>query len=207
MTNSKRPHHHGNLREALIVAGLDLMEQGAPDALTLRKCAKRAGVSHAAPAHHFNGLISLQGAIIARGHQLFAQSMKDACTQDALQADATPHTQLRAICDGYINFARSHSAVFKLMFQQHGLDKSTLDDTSRNELIRDATASYQVLRDACAPFESNGTDTEIMVWSLVHGYAMLFCGITSPLHPSDSAPDFSQILPNLKLKTGPDTEI
>lgn len=207
MTDTKRPHHHGNLREALIVAGLEIMEQGGPDALTLRKCAKHAGVSHAAPAHHFNGLISLQAAIIARGHQMFAQSM----IQASANADASPHAQLRAICDGYINFARTHSAVFKFMFQSHGLDKNTVDDASRDEWIRDATASYQVLRDACEPFESDGTSTEIMVWSLVHGYAMLFCGATIPLpscEPSpdvDPAPDFSKIMPNLRLKTDPNS--
>lgn len=204
MTDTKRPHHHGNLREALIVAGLELMEQGGPDALTLRKCAKRAGVSHAAPAHHFSGLISLQAAIIARGHLLFAQSMQQASARDRARADTTPHSQLRAICDGYISFARTHSAVFKFMFQPHGLDTSALDAASSDDLIRDATASYQVLRDACEPFESNGISTEIMVWSLVHGYAMLFCGTTIQLPSSDPAPDFSQIMPILKLKTDPD---
>lgn len=204
MTDTKRPHHHGNLREALIVAGLDIMEQGGPDALTLRKCAKHAGVSHAAPAHHFDGLISLQAAIVARGHQLFAQSMQHA----SAQAAPTPHAQLHAICDGYINFARSHSAVFKFMFQPHDIDKSTLDAVSRDELIRDSSASYQVLRDACLPFGNDpidSTNTEIMVWSLVHGYAMLFCGTTPPAPPSDTFPEFSQILPKLKLKTYPDT--
>ena len=78
MSKQKRPHHHGNLREALIIAGLELMEEGGPDALTLRKCAKRAGVSHAAPAHHFNGLTGLKAAIVARGHRLFSDFIRKA---------------------------------------------------------------------------------------------------------------------------------
>lgn len=202
MIDTKSPHHHGNLREALITAGLDLMEQGGPDALTLRKCAKRAGVSHAAPAHHFNGLISLQAAIIARGYQHFSASMQGA----ADRAASTPQAQLNAICAGYIDFARSHTAVFKFMFQPHDVDMQSLDATTQTELARDSQASYQILRDACAPFEHSddeGVSTEIMVWSLVHGYAMLFSGPDKAETPSGPVPEFSQILPKLKLKTDP----
>ncbi len=202
MTDKQRPHHHGNLREALITAGLDLMEEGGPDALTLRKCAKRAGVSHAAPAHHFNGLISLQAAIIARGHQKFADSMHHA----AQQAAPCPQAQLNAICAGYIDFARNHSAVFKFMFLPHDVAMDSLDATTQQELIRDSQASYQILRNACTPFEHNdsvGVSTEIMVWSLVHGYAMLFSSPDKTETPSGPIPEFSQILPKLKLKTEP----
>lgn len=202
MNNTKRPHHHGNLREALITAGLELMEQGSPDRLTLRKCAKHAGVSHAAPAHHFNGLISLKAAIVARGHQQFSTSMLDA----ADRAAPTPQAQLNAICAGYIDFARSHTAVFKFMFQPHDVDMASLDATTQTELIRDSQGSYQILRNACAPFEHSddeGVSTEIMVWSLVHGYAMLFGSPDKTDTPSGPIPDFSQILPKLKLKTDP----
>lgn len=204
MTDPKPPHHHGNLREALIAAGLELMEQGGPDALTLRKCAKRAGVSHAAPAHHFNGLASLQAAIVARGHRQFSDSMRRA----ADRADKTPHAQLNAICEGYIEYARSHTAVFKFMFQPHPVDTQTLDATTQQELARDSKASYQILRDACTPFEhsdADGITTEIMIWSLVHGYAMLFSGPEKTETPTGPLPHFSQILPKLKLKTQPDT--
>ena len=71
----KKPHHHGNLREALIRAGLVRLEKDGPDAMTLRKCAARAGGPHAAPAHHFNGLISIKGAITARGQGLVGAAM------------------------------------------------------------------------------------------------------------------------------------
>jgi DNA-binding transcriptional regulator YbjK len=61
MTESadKKKPHHGNLRAALVSAGIELLEEGGLEALTLRKCAARAGVSHAAPAHHFEGLQGL----------------------------------------------------------------------------------------------------------------------------------------------------
>ncbi len=200
MSKQKRPHHHGNLREALIIAGLELMEEGGPDALTLRKCAKRAGVSHAAPAHHFNGLTGLKAAIVARGHRLFSDFMRKA----GAEAADTPHAQLAAICDGYIAFSRRHTAVFKFMFQPHDVDRKILDEVTQGELELESNASYQILREACAPFEHGEADhlgTEIMIWSLVHGYAMLFCDLPKNPAPPQTIPDFSQILPKLQLKT------
>jgi len=197
----KPRHHHGNLREALITAGIELMEIGGPNALTLRKCAARAGVSHAAPAHHFGGLISLKAAIIARGHQLFARAMLDA----RARAENDPHAQLYAICDGYITFANTHSAVFRFMFQPYDERDPGIDVTTRAELMRDAAASYQILRETCEPFAPVGgreLGTETMVWSLVHGYAMLFCGQESSSPRELEVPDFSEIWPRLTLKTG-----
>ena len=58
-----KKHHHGNLRPALIKAGIALLEEGGIDALSLRKCAARAGVTHAAPAHHFDGLAGLKALV------------------------------------------------------------------------------------------------------------------------------------------------
>ena len=202
MTDTKRPHHHGNLREALIVAGLELMEADGPDALSLRKCAGLAGVSHAAPAHHFNGLISLKAAIVARGHRLISASMRRASDRAA----PAPHAQLNAICEGYILFARQHSGVFKFMFQPHNVDMDTLDAETRADLERETAISYQILRDACAPFEHRETGnigTEIMIWSLVHGYAMLFGDTHGNPSPHMAIPDFSQIIP--KLRQNPET--
>ncbi len=66
----EKPHHHGNLREALIVAGIEILKEGGLPALTLRACAARAGVSHAAPAHHFDGLPGLVTAIAANSGQI-----------------------------------------------------------------------------------------------------------------------------------------
>jgi len=194
-----KTRHHGNLREALITAGLELMETGGPDALSLRKCAALAGVSHAAPAHHFNGLISLKAAIVARGHQMFAATLQTACAHAA----ADPQSRLIAICHGYITFAKTHSAVFKFMFQPHDVDLSTLDAATQAELTRDSDVSYQMLRDACAPFQPIAGDplgTETAIWSLVHGYAMLFCGGQSSGPPGNVVPDIAELLPKLVLK-------
>lgn len=195
----KDSHHHGNLREALITAGLELLEQDGPTGLTLRKCAALAGVSHAAPANHFNGLISLKVSIIARGHTKFAKAMR----KSSKQADASPQAQLNAICDGYISFARSNTGLFKFMFQPLGETLGDVDTTSMDEKNQAAASSYDILHQACIPFEHKKNDplnTETMIWSLVHGYSMLFAGdkITAP---SDLViPSFADILPDLQLR-------
>lgn len=196
-----KPHHHGNLRKALIDAALEIIKSGGPEALTLRKCAASAGVSHAAPAHHFKGLTSLKVAVIARGHHLFAATMRG----HEQKAPDTELDRLRAICSGYIDFARRHDALFKFMFQPHSVTLDAVDDTTAAEMTANSTESYMILRAACAPFQhpsGNGVATETMVWSLVHGYALLFVGGTGTGPDGDPIPDIIDILPPLTLKPG-----
>ncbi len=90
------PHHHGNLREALIDAGLQLLAEGGPSALTLRRAAARAGVSHAAPAHHFDGLTGLLTAIAVRAYQAFSGQM----IQHREAAGANDFTRWVGVCQG-----------------------------------------------------------------------------------------------------------
>jgi len=158
--------HHGNLREALVLAGLELLEEGGLPALTLRKCAARAGVSHAAPAHHFDGLRGLKTAIAIRGFGVFEQMMKDA------MAEANPETksQVLGICQGYIRFATEHNALFRLVFDE------------RDELMDDpdwqaaSDSARKVLNDLCQKLESGPggqAALQTALYSLVHGYSKL----------------------------------
>lgn len=199
---TSKPHHHGNLREALIRAAIDIIETGGPDALTLRKCAALAGVSHAAPAHHFKGVFGLKAAVIAHGHQLFAATMNRHCKQAA----PLPHDQLNAIAQGYIAFAREHDALFKFMFQPHDYSPDMVDETTATEIGTASLASYSMLRDACAPFShpsGNGVAIETMVWSLVHGYALLFSKSDGVGPAQEPIPEITDILPPLTLKPIP----
>ena len=191
----KKPHHHGNLREALIEAGLAILATEGLAKLTLRACAARAGVSHSAPAHHFGGLPGLLTAIATRGYATFAQTM-DAARKSA---DPAPRAQVIAICHGYIAFADTHPALFTLMFNTPG------QITPDAAFGKAADAAYQVLADTCAPFEPVSEDprsTEIMVWSLVHGLACLQQGRRLKAQDTGPAiPDFEAILPPLVLRS------
>jgi len=162
----KDRHHHGNLRASLIEAGIELLEEGGVHALTLRKCAARAGVSHAAPAHHFDGVEGLRMAIAMEGFRRFRQRMLDF----AEGGQQTPRDRLYGICRGYLAFAREQPALYDLIFSF----RSNPGLIAQMEV--GSVPSYGVLRDACAPFQPPGADPfvlETQVWSLVHGYAML----------------------------------
>ena len=168
MTRAKpdKPRHHGDLKKALVEAGIELLLQGGVSALTLRKCAARAGVSHAAPAHHFNGIKGLQTAIATVGFTEFTATMiryRNAAPDD-------PFSRLAAIARGYLAFARDNEAMATLMFMK---DQVFFDDP---ELQAASDAAYRVLAETCAPFEpgpGGPKATEVMIWSLVQGYASL----------------------------------
>ncbi|MHC0054127.1 TetR/AcrR family transcriptional regulator [Actibacterium sp. D379-3] len=165
--NKKPPHHHGNLQAALIQAGMELLAEGGNDALTLRRCAARAGVSHAAPAHHFDGLLGLKAAIATEGFRTFRTYMLDAARSGA----QSPRGRLKSICRGYLQFAMDNPALFDLIF---GFKAEVMTQCGMD---RDNAIAYDVLRQTCAPFVPDGQNpaiVETQVWSLIHGYTTLF---------------------------------
>jgi AcrR family transcriptional regulator len=162
----KSRHHHGNLRSALVDAGISLLKEGGLSALSLRKCAALAGVSHAAPAHHFGNVEGLRAAIAEEGFHRFRLSMLD----HADRGPQTPRARLHGICHGYIAFARNEPALFDLIFSFR------VGSPVLGKVGADSSVAYQVLRDTCAPFVPEGTDPEVIetqVWSLVHGLSLL----------------------------------
>ncbi|WP_172296114.1 TetR/AcrR family transcriptional regulator [Pseudoruegeria sp. HB172150] len=163
----KKPHHHGNLREALVLAGLQLLEEGGPDALTLRKCAALAGVSHAAPAHHFDGLHGLKWALAEEGFRRFRNYMVDA----EVTGEQTPRGRMKSICRGYLHFARDNRALFQLIF---GFDAKDVPVRPTRDV---GSFGYEPLRRCCAPFIPDDVPREVIeaqVWSLIHGFTTLF---------------------------------
>lgn len=155
------------LRDRLIDAGCALLTEGGMEALTLRRCAARAGVSHAAPAHHFDGLPGLLRAIAERGFTRFADAME----AERDRAPDAPRARLHAICRGYLAFALENDALFTLMFRKGG--GIVAFDASLGAAAERASA---ILTDACAPLIPDGVPAkviEVQVWSLIHGYAFL----------------------------------
>lgn len=161
---TKKKHHHGNLKEALVNAGIELLEESGIDGLTLRKCAARAGVSHAAPAHHFDGLLGLKIAIAQEGFLIFSRYL-----EDGLEGIDNPKERLRSICRGYLAFGLEHPGLLNVIFGT-GLAALVPDN-------REGGYAYNILRGVCAPFIPEGQDpqvVEIQVWSLIHGFTMLY---------------------------------
>lgn len=191
------PHHHGNLREALIEAGLQLLKEGGPAALTLRRAAARAGVSHAAPAHHFDGLGGLLTAMATRAYRAFTTSMID----HRAKADTSDFAQLLGVCEGYLAFADINAGLFYLLFVSQEVNRSDPD------LQKESYRSYQVLRDACLPFSPNGQPDPVIetaVWSMVHGFALL--GLNrqdSPKRSIVEIPAFADMLSRVVASDAP----
>src|SRR3954465_7674531 len=102
-------YHHGDLRRAVLDAALEVIADAGPGAISLRDLARRAGVSHAAPAHHFKDKAGLLTAIAVEGNELLADSLTDALDEE--------RTGLIDLGVRYVRFALEHPAHFEVMYR------------------------------------------------------------------------------------------
>ena len=167
---SASSYHPGALREALLAATEALLLEQGVDAFTLRACARRAGVSHAAPAHHFGDVRGLLTAFATVGFNRMADQMQ--AYAQAAPPDASQ--RLQAVGQAYIDFALAHRAHFQLMFGSDRLD-------SANPLLAQAgQRTGDMLRQAMAAVMAERTlapaslpQRLLLAWAAVHGYATL----------------------------------
>lgn len=148
------------------------MERDGLSGLTLRAVAREAGVSHAAPAHHFRDLASLVSELAAIGYREFGAAMEAAAVPGRSQTEMG-----LARGRAYVDFARTHPAMYQLMFRAERLDMS-------NRALHDAAnASFAGLAEAIAESRRETVAEEaltldqaadiVRAWSLVHGFSML----------------------------------
>ena len=163
----RRGYHHGHLRAVLLEAGEAELSEHGIEGFSLRGVAKRAGVSHAAPAHHFRDANGLLTALAAEGFRRFVDKQK--ARQQA--ADKEPLSQLVASGMGYIDFAMAHPALFRLMFS------SDRPDHEAEELHLAASAAYRKLVEDVARLDAHRAEplpSEVMrTWAIAHGLADL----------------------------------
>lgn len=163
LATEPRPYHHGDLRAALLSAAeVELAERGI-EGFSLRSVAKRAGVSHAAPAHHFGDAQGLLTALAAEG---FRQFLAAQAAREAL-AERDPASQLVAAGLGYVDFALARPALFRLMWQ------SDRPDFTQADLGQAARMAYQHLIDQVMAAGGRSTADEAAAWAMAHGLADL----------------------------------
>jgi AcrR family transcriptional regulator len=166
------PYHHGALRAALLQAAERVLERDGLAGLTLRAVAREAGVSHAAPTHHFGDLTGLVSELAAIGFRQFNQAMAESCAPD------TPFpARGLARAHAYVGYAQAHPGMYGLMFRTERLDYS------RASLNEAAQASFGGLAQAIAASRHEHIEEKALTleqaaaiaraWSLVHGFTML----------------------------------
>lgn len=107
----KRGHHHGDLREALLTAGQHLLDREGIEGVTIRACARSAGVSHAAPINHFPDRRALLTALAVQ-----CMDQLDRQTRDALAlAEPAPRARLEALWDVSVAYGQAHPNRYRLM--------------------------------------------------------------------------------------------
>lgn len=161
---TEKPYHHGDLRAALLAAGeAELAEQGV-EGFSLRSVAKRAGVSHAAPAHHFGDVAGLLTALAAEGFRRFQATLDEA---EAGAADARDRAIRAGL--GYMRFATTRPALFKLIFAAEKPDFAAPDLAEAAEIAyRHLVALVEAL---------GGGDRDVVaLWAMSHGLADLARG-------------------------------
>lgn len=163
-------YHHGSLREALLDAAESLLLAEGLEAFSLRECARRAGVSHGAPAHHFGDARGLLTAFATVGFERLSQRMQQYA--DAAGPDLS--RRLMAVGQAYVDFALDHPAHFRLMFRS---DRLNQDDPALQQAGAAAAQALAWALSAALVERGVATDTLpdrcLLAWSSVHGLAML----------------------------------
>lgn len=166
------PYHHGALRDALLEAAKQVLEREGLAGLTLRAVAREAGVSHAAPTHHFGDLTGLLSELAAIGFRQFNDAM---AATGATGASLVEKAMERA--KAYVAYAQAHPGMYGLMFRTERLDMS------RPSLCEAANASFAGLSGAIGSSRHEQISETApsleqaaaiaRAWSLIHGFTTL----------------------------------
>ncbi|MGV0744483.1 TetR/AcrR family transcriptional regulator [Mycolicibacterium sp. XJ870] len=154
-------YHHGDLKAVILAQAATLVAERGADGISLRELARAAGVSHAAPAHHFTDRRGLFTALATEGFRLLAEALNAARPQfiDAAKA--------------YVRFALDNPGHYEVMF-----DKSLYDDTDP-ELVAASSAADDELNRGVGTLvdpkaKADPAGAALAAWSLVHGFSLLW---------------------------------
>lgn len=161
-----RPYHHGDLQRALVEAGRRLLEREGSAALSLRAVAREAGVSAAAPYHHFKDRAALLYAIAHEGNVALNEAMKG-----AFEASQPGRDRIIAVGVAYVEFALKNPALYRLMFETTRLYDHYPDASeAEGEIPRLMAATFG----ASMPARKTDMDRHLAAmagWSMFRGLA------------------------------------
>lgn len=173
MNESRVENTEPSLAVRLVQVALELLAEEGIEALTLRSLARRAGVSHAAPARHFRSLSDLRAEVAATGFRLLSEAIESSDT--AVLRAGGPMPRLAAAGRAYVECALANPGLFALMFRTGDLDPD-------NEfLMRDSSAAFERLLEHVRRAQAAGwqaeRDSSLLagsMWASVHGLATLW---------------------------------
>ena len=190
-------YHHGDLANALLQSARAVLNEKGIHGLSLRACAAHAGVSHAAPTHHFKSLRGLLTELAVIAYDEFTLALQ---TRFQQVADQKPQVRLQEVCQAYIDFAIKEPKLFELMFSS-----SIPLDCDHPRLKESSTKAYEQLTGIVHPvFDEKGLSenkreqAEELIWSIVHGYASLLLKEQSR-YDADCKDSSKAQLPDLSL--------
>jgi AcrR family transcriptional regulator len=187
---SQRNYHHGALRPALIAAAEAVLAERGTEGFSLRETARRAGVSPAAPAHHFGDASGLLTAVAASAFRDLGDALEEAA------AAASRAERIRAQGMAYVRFALANRARFDLMWRAALLKRDDPDYAAA------AQRAFLLLQRAVAGPEGGAeapggpaTAPSIACWSVVHGFARLAIDGEFGTGPGDAEAAAEHMLP------------
>jgi AcrR family transcriptional regulator len=185
---ARSTYRHGDLRRALLDAGIELARAGGPQAVVLREATRRAGVAPNAAYRHFDGQKALLQAVRSAALAAVARSME--AELNALPPGLSPsdhaRASVRAVGTGYLRIAQAEPGLFRTAFgPSEDMKEGTPDPARAGESglnpFQLLSASLDLLVDAGVMPASQRPGAEVLAWSAVHGLAMLV--IDGPLGP------------------------
>ena len=167
----KKTYHHGDLKNALIKAGVEILAKDGVSGLSLRKVASKAGVSHAAPYSHFADKQALIAAISTEGFR----QLYERVSAVAEEYKTKPSRQLVEVAWAYVQFAMDDRDRFKVMFSGI-LEK----EREYPEFVAEAQRNFQLVKmiveanQAAGVLRSGPSDlVALSAWGIIHGFVML----------------------------------
>jgi len=159
---------NADLRRTVLDASLELIEAEGLGALSMREVARRAGVSHQAPYHHFGDREGILAALAAHGFTLFHNDM-----QKAIAGKRSDAKRIEAVGNAYVEFALANPGYFKIMFRSELVDMDRFDDVRKP-----AEEAFALVMSVIAPVaRARGAKDPLVLsvtaWSVAHGLATL----------------------------------
>lgn len=193
-------YHHGALRQAMIDAAEAVLAEKGVGGFTLRECARRAGVSAAAPAHHFGNLVGLLTVVATLGFDQLSDAMEEA----VVNAERAGGDRLAAIAEAYLAVALARPGLFRVVFGRLGLKRE--DRALRlagirafGILVRETKlalgreeADEPLTRPLSGFTEDDDLGAILFVWSVTHGFSTML--IDGQLGPFDAQPGGRELL-------------